>query len=638
MRLPYNEKRLLKLIKIVPIIIVVIFSFITTFIILDNKISVHKENLKVTKEKFIQEQKIIIKNEVLRAVRQIKYQKNLSKNILKEDIKSKVDTVFNISLNIYNRNKDKSKSEITKIIKNALRPIRFNDGRGYFFINKIDGTNILQPIQPEMEGKNLWNLQDKNGLFLMREFTKIIKDSKKGFITWYWTKPQDSKKQYKKIGYIKYFEQLDWYLGTGEYLVDFEDDIKEKLIKEIQQIRFGKNGYIFIHQYDGLCLTHIKDENIGKYRLNVKDKKGNLVVKDILDFAKKGGGFIEYIGTINPDTKLPAKKISYVVGMDDLKWQIGAGAYISDIDKVLIEKEKDFKNKLTKTIWVIIFFSILFTFILVFILWLYTKNIEIQFLEYQKSLKKHISENKKKDKLLTEQTKLASMGDMIGNIAHQWRQPLTVISTAASGIVMQKNYGIFDETKLIDICNTINDNAQYLSTTIDDFKNFIKGNRKKEKFSLKENINSFLNLINASVVSHDITVVIDLEKDIEIDSYANELIQCYMNIYNNSKDAFIHEDTKNKILFIITALKDDDKVVIKFRDNAGGISKDIISKIFEPYFSTKHQSQGTGLGLHMTHNLIVDGMGGIIEAYNVNYIYESNKYRGAEFKITLPLS
>ena len=638
MRLPYNEKRLLKLIKIVPIIIVVIFSFITTFIILDNKISVHKENLKVTKEKFIQEQKIIIKNEVLRAVRQIKYQKNLSKNILKEDIKSKVDTVFNISLNIYNRNKDKTKSEITKIIKNALRPIRFKDGRGYFFINKIDGTNILQPIQPEMEGKNLWNLQDKNGLFLMREFTKIIKDSKKGFITWYWTKPQDSKKQYKKIGYIRYFEQLDWYLGTGEYLVDFEDDIKEKLIKEIQQIRFGKNGYIFIHQYDGLCLTHIKGENIGKYRLNVKDKKGNFVVKDVIDFAKKGGGFIEYIGTINPDTKLPAKKISYIVGMDDLKWQIGAGAYISDIDKVLIEKEKDFKNKLTKTIWVIIFFSILFTFILVFILWLYTKNIEIQFLEYQKSLKKHISENKKKDKLLTEQTKLASMGDMIGNIAHQWRQPLTVISTASSGIVMQKNYGIFDETKLIDICNTINDNAQYLSTTIDDFKNFIKGNRKKEKFSLKENIDSFLNLINASVVSHDITVVIDLEKDIEIDSYANELIQCYMNIYNNSKDAFIHEDTKNKILFIITALKDDDKVVIKFRDNAGGISKDIISKIFEPYFSTKHQSQGTGLGLHMTHNLIVDGMGGIIEAYNVNYIYESNKYRGAEFKITLPLS
>ena len=80
---------------------------------------------------------------------------------------------------------------------------------------------------------------------------------------------------------------------------------------------------------------------------------------------------------------------------------------------------------------------------------------------------------------------MASMGDMIGNIAHQWRQPLTAISIASTGIVMQKKFGIFDETKLIDICNTINDNAQYLSTTIDDFKNFIKGNRKKEKFYLK---------------------------------------------------------------------------------------------------------------------------------------------------------
>jgi len=638
MRLPYNEKRLLKLIKTVPIIIVVIFSFITTFIILDNKISVHKENLKVTKEKFIEEQKIIIKNEELREIRQIKYQKNLSKKILKEDIKRKVDTVYKISLNIYNRNKDKSKSEITNIIKNALRAIRFKDGRGYFFIYKKDGTNILHPIQPELEGKNLWNHQDKNDLFIMREFTKIIKDSKKGFLTWYWKKPKDIKKQYKKIGYIRYLEQLDWYLGTGEYLVDFENDIKEKLIKEIQQIRFGKNGYIFIHQYDGLCLTHIKNENIGKYRLNIKDKKGNFVVKNVIDFAKEGGGFIEYIGTINPDTKLPAKKISYIVGMDDLKWQIGAGAYISDIDKVLIQKEEDFKNKLIKTIWVIILFSILFTLLLVFILWLYAKNIEIQFIQYKESLKKHISENKKKDKLLSEQTKLASMGDMIGNIAHQWRQPLTVISTASSGIVMQKKFGIFDETKLIDICNTINDNAQYLSTTIDDFKNFIKGNRKKEKFNLKENIDSFLNLINASIVSHDITVVLELEKDIEIDSYANELIQCYMNIYNNSKDAFIHEDSKNKILFIITALKEDDNVVIKFRDNAGGIEKEILSKIFEPYFTTKHQYQGTGLGLHMTHNLIVDGMDGTIEAYNVNYNFNGNKYRGAEFKITLPIS
>ncbi len=637
MKLPYNEKRLLKLIKTVPIIIVVIFSFIITFIILDNKISTHKENVKVTKDKFIQEQKIIIKNEVLRAVRQIKYQKNLARKILKEEIKRKVDTVYKISLNIYNRNKDKSKLEITNIIKNTLRYIRFKEGRGYFFIYKLDGTSILHPILPELEGKNLWDFQDKNSLFVMREFTKIIKDSKEGFLTWYWTKPKDTNNQYKKIGYIKYMEQLDFYFGTGEYLVDFENDIKEKLIKEIQQIRFGKNGYIFIHQYDGLCLTHIKYENIGKYRLNIKDKKGNFVVKDVIDFAKKGGGFIEYIGTINPDTKLPAKKISYIVGMDDLKWQIGAGAYISDIDKVLIQMESDFKDKLTKTILLIIFFSTLFTLLLVFILWLYAKNIEIQFLEYKESLKKHISENKKKDKLLSEQTKLASMGDMIGNIAHQWRQPLTAISIASSGIVMQKKFGIFDETKLIDICNTINDNAQYLSTTIDDFKNFIKGNRKKEKFNLKENIDSFLNLINSSVVSNEITVVLELEKDIEIDSYANELIQCYINIYNNSKDAFVDEKIKNKKLFIITVLKENDKVVIKFRDNAGGISKDVISNIFKPYFTTKHQSQGTGLGLHMTHNLIADGMDGTLEAYNVNYIYESNKYRGAEFKITLPL-
>ncbi|RLA84478.1 MAG: hypothetical protein DRG78_01345 [Epsilonproteobacteria bacterium] len=258
---------------------------------------------------------------------------------------------------------------------------------------------------------------------------------------------------------------------------------------------------------------------------------------------------------------------------------------------------------------------------------------------------KDISEKKelekdliKKEEQLFKAEKMASMGEMIGNIAHQWRQPLSVISTASTGVIMQKKLNIFDESKLINTCTIINDNAQYLSKTIDDFKNFIKGDRIKKIFSLKDNINSFLHLIDGSIKSHDINVILDLSDDIKIDGYENELIQCFINIFNNAKDILEEmEDEDNRLIFIYT-FKEENKVIIKIKDNAGGISQDIISKVFEPYFTTKHKSQGTGLGLHMTYNLIVDGMGGIIEVNNVSYEYDGKNYVGAEFTITLPLN
>ena len=232
--------------------------------------------------------------------------------------------------------------------------------------------------------------------------------------------------------------------------------------------------------------------------------------------------------------------------------------------------------------------------------------------------------------------KMVSMGEMIANIAHQWRQPLSVISTAATGMKIQKEYDLLSDKELIESCDAINNNAQYLSKTIDDFKNFIKGDSEKRIFNLSDNINSFLQLAEGSIKNNNINIVLDLQKDIKIDGYENELIQCLINIFNNAKDVLIEKEIKNKLLFITSSVNEDN-TIIKIKDNAGGIPKDVISKIFEPYFTTKHQSQGTGLGLHMTYNLIVDGMGGEIEVKNVSYKYDEKEYVGAEFNIYLPI-
>ena len=249
-----------------------------------------------------------------------------------------------------------------------------------------------------------------------------------------------------------------------------------------------------------------------------------------------------------------------------------------------------------------------------------------------------ITELKQKERLLFEQTKLASMGEMIGNIAHQWRQPLSIISTAATGMKIQKEYGHLSDDIFSKTCDTINNNSQYLSRTIDDFKNFVKGERLQKIFNLKDTVISFLHLVEGTIKTDDIEIIQDIDQDIKIEGYENELIQCFINIFNNAKDALSENDIvkDKKLIFISTSIQKN-KVIIRIKDNANGIPSEVLPRIFEPYFTTKHKSQGTGIGLHMTYNLIVEGMKGTIEARNINFIYEEIDYTGAEFTITLPI-
>ena len=253
------------------------------------------------------------------------------------------------------------------------------------------------------------------------------------------------------------------------------------------------------------------------------------------------------------------------------------------------------------------------------------------------SLKKIELEQKEKDKLLKKSEKLASMGDMIVNIAHQWRQPLSVISTASTGMLLQKEYNTLSDADFIINCNSINTNVQYLSKTIDDFRNFIKNDNITKVFNLTDSITSFLHLVEGTAKNNDISIILDLEDAINIDGFENHLAQCLINIFSNAKDALVEKNIDTKLIFIDTKF-DINKVIIRIKDNAGGIPINILPKIFEPYFTTKHESQGTGLGLHMTYNLIVEGMGGTIETYNTTYKYDGKDYSGAEFTISLPLS
>ena len=238
---------------------------------------------------------------------------------------------------------------------------------------------------------------------------------------------------------------------------------------------------------------------------------------------------------------------------------------------------------------------------------------------------------------LFQQSKLASMGEMIGNIAHQWRQPLSIISTIATSYKAKKELNFeIDLNNLLEDMSKINTNVQYLSNTIDDFRNFISGNRKLTQFNLKDETEKFLHLVESSIKNHNINIITQAEENIVINGYPNELIQCYMNLFSNSKDAFKINSVEHKYIFIKEYIEKE-FAIIEFKDNAGGIDEKILSKIFEPYFTTKHKFKGTGIGLTMTYNLIVNGMNGKIEVENDKFEVNGKEYKGIEFKILVPL-
>ena len=250
-------------------------------------------------------------------------------------------------------------------------------------------------------------------------------------------------------------------------------------------------------------------------------------------------------------------------------------------------------------------------------------------------VKIEIEKQREKENLLIQQSKLAALGEMIGNIAHQWRQPLSLISTIASGIKVQVEFGLFNEKDVIPDMDNIIKQTTYLSDTIDDFRNFIKNSNEKGEVLISNVIQKALSILNASIVNNNIVIILSTKEDINILGYENQLIQALINILNNAKDALKEnvKNSENKLIFIETK-NIQNGLVLNIKDNAGGIPENVIGKIFEPYFTTKHKSIGTGIGLSITDQIITKHHNANITASNETYEYEGKTYTGACFTIT----
>jgi signal transduction histidine kinase len=235
----------------------------------------------------------------------------------------------------------------------------------------------------------------------------------------------------------------------------------------------------------------------------------------------------------------------------------------------------------------------------------------------------------KQQSIILQEAKMESLSEMIENIAHQWRQPLNTISVSASGLGMKDEMNVLKEGDIQSFTKTVVENTNYLSQTIETFSNFVKKDN-KEILTLQDEICGAINIVRTTMDNHNIKLLDDINyEDITTQNIiSGELSQVLINIFKNAKDILIEQDKEDKWI-IVNLLQSDSKITLTIEDNGGGIPKDIIDKIFEPYFTTRHQYQGKGLGLHLSHKIITESLNG--------NIYVKNTKNGAKFFIELPI-
>ncbi|RXK04740.1 sensor histidine kinase [Halarcobacter bivalviorum] len=394
-------------------------------------------------------------------------------------------------------------------------------------------------------------------------------------------------------------------VSNGEYMIDanqalvdffdgynsFDDFQKEHICICDFFVDIKDNDYVIDKDYDGkMWFEYILDNpnklhKVAMYKQKVLNYFTISASKKVLD----ANNFIVIVALNNITKEIEAQK--------ELK------ALNNNLENIIDHKTKELKDL--------------------------NRNLEIK-------IKEEVEKNREKDKALIQQGRFAALGEMIGNIAHQWRQPLSAISSTVSSMQLQIELNIATKDDIKNSYSSVMKYVEFLNQTIEDFRSFFRKDKEAVKFNIIEVLNNSLCITSAVYKDNAISITLDLEdKELFSIGFPNELAQAFLNILNNAKD-ILKEKKFEKRQVYIKAYENENQNIIEFYDSAGGISSNIKDKIFDPYFTTKHKSQGTGIGLYMSKDIIEKHMKGSLTAYNSDFFINEYHYFGACFKIKLP--
>lgn len=395
----FRKTNLTQWIVFLPAVAVFVTFLIFIAIMLTTESAQYQKSLELARQEFVRNSKAQAKERIDKLIDYIEVNQKFVVKESKEEIKNIVHFAYNSISDIYKENPKLSREAILEKIKTRLRDMRFfEDLSGYYFVYDLNGTNVMHGANRSLEGKNLINLQDAHGKYTIQEALKALQKEDGTFYDWTWKNPEDELFR-KKIGYIKLFTPLNIYFGSARY----EDEILEKIKKETQKLlintRYGESGYIFAHDYKGMCIAHGDASQIGKNRLGIVSDN-QYIVRDFIGGAKlmPDGFFINYTATYRPGMEGDRKKISYIRGIPQFEWAIGTGAYLEEENKALKEQEKLLKEKMIETILSMFGISLVIMVVVMVVMYFISRRIRSMISRYESNLlltNKQISDQKK---------------------------------------------------------------------------------------------------------------------------------------------------------------------------------------------------------------------------------------------------
>ena len=346
------------------------------------------------REKFQNAQRQKVSVETEKIIEYINLSRLFLEDKLNRQLYERTNEAYSTIHGLYNLHKDKhSTAEIKTMIKEALRPIRFNNGRGYYFIVSLKGVEELYPVNPKMEGVNLIELTDDMGNKVIQDELEIVTKFGEGFVTDYWHKPEDPNGMiHAKTSYVKIFEPLNWYVGCGEYLDDVQKDIQKEAITAIERVRFEYNGYAFAYTFEGdpIVSNNLQIPN-NRNLWDTTDVNGVPIIQKMRSLVDNiEGGYLSYQWA-KPNTDSVAPKIVYCKGIHDWEWIVGAGVYLDEIDNEIKEDRAHLHQQLYKKIFSAIFLVLIILTITSVIIRKVTRILHRNFSNFSNSLENSIA-------------------------------------------------------------------------------------------------------------------------------------------------------------------------------------------------------------------------------------------------------
>ncbi len=593
---------------------------------------------------FTENRKAMLQSEVAHVVEYIDYMIGQTEKRLRTQIRRRVLEAHTLATHLYREYRStRTPQEIQKMITDALRPLRFNSGRGYFFAFDENGIEKLLAVRPEMEGQNILSVTGAKGKYVVRDMLALVREKDKGFYRYTWFKPDAEKKSHPKVSFVKWFAPYGWVIGAGDYIEDMEAQIQREILERVVDLRFGAEGYFFGSTYGGDPLFSNGEITRGTGSVwDLTDPNGVKIIQEQRRVAmENGSGFVRYAWR-KLDSPVPSPKISFVMGIDRWKWIIGAGVYLDTVEAAIAETEAALKARLKTNI----FKSVLILVALFSLILIWARHISARVaagirtfsdffgaaatesvpmdpaaLHFQEFREMAVSANRmladrktaldrlqESEARLRQAHKLEAVGTLAGGIAHDFNNILSIIigNTDLALLKAPEDSPIHHNLKSIE---TASFRAKAVVKQLLSFSRTSAAAR--EPVRLDALVVESVNLLRASLPA-----AIDIKTEIDdgvspIEADPTQIHQILINLCTNAAQAMEAGGGALTVGLRETAAPDKSGkparlVHLSVADTGHGMDGDIQERVFDPYFTTKEVGKGTGLGLAVVHGIVAN--------------------------------